>query len=463
MADAEIGLIGLGTMGAALALNIADKGFAVAVWNRTVEKVGAFHRTAGPLADRIVPCETPEALVAALKPPRAVLLMVPAGEAVDKQIAALRPLLSPGDVIVDGGNANFHDTARRVAEAEPVAFFGVGVSGGEDGARNGPSIMGGGPRQAWDRVAPILTAVAADYDGTPCAAWLGEGGAGHFVKTVHNGIEYAEMQAIAEVYGILRDGAGRSAAEIGAIFSRWDDGPLDSYLTEITAMVAAAVDPETDSPMLDVILDRAGQKGTGRWTAIEAQHLAAPVPGIEAAVAARNLSARHDARQRAQETFGAAPRRGEIGVETLEGAMIAGKVLTYAQGFAMIAAASEAFGWELPLPTVARIWRAGCIIRSAMLDDMATALEDGADNLLFAPHFSALLQRHHDALRETVAVAVRHGWPVPALAANLSYFDMLRTGRGTANMIQAQRDYFGAHGFDRIDGRDIRHGPWSAA
>jgi len=465
VSQAEIGLVGLGTMGAALALNIAEKGFPIAVWNRTTSVTREFYANAGDLAGRITPTESLEALVAAIKPPRAIILMVPAGQVVDDQIAALRALLDDDDMIIDAGNANFHDTNRRAAESGTHPFLGIGVSGGEAGARHGPSIMGGGRRVDWDRVAHILTAIAAQYEGSACATWMGEGGAGHFVKTVHNGIEYADMQMIAGVYGIMRDGMGMDAAAIAEVFGGWNAGPLKSYLIEISGRVAAADDPKTGAPMLDVILDRAGQKGTGRWTVIEAQHLAAPVPAIEAAVLARNLSARLDERKLGQALFGAAPKPltpGALSLEMLERALIVGKVLCYAQGFSLISTASEQFGWSLPMPAIARVWRAGCIIRSAMLNDMADALtEDAGRNLMLAPYFAGLLKDGNDALRNTVAVAAQHGLPVPALASGLGYFDMMRTARSTANMIQAQRDYFGAHGFERIDGGAGHHGPWA--
>ena len=461
---AEIGLIGLGTMGAALALNIADNGFDIAVWNRTTSVTHSFAKEAGDLAPRITPTDSLEALVAAIRRPRAIILMVPAGEAVDQQIAALRPLLDPDDLIIDAGNANFHDTNRR-ARADDGPFLGIGVSGGEEGARHGPSIMGGGKKAYWDRVSHILTAIAADFEGTPCATWMGEEGAGHFVKAVHNGIEYADMQMIAEVYGIMRDGMGMEASAIAEVFETWNKGPLQSYLIEISGKVAAAADPRTGGPMLDVIKDAAGQKGTGRWTVIEAQHLAAPIPAIEAAVTARNLSSRLPERQEGEALFGAAPKALAAGVlktDDLERALMAGKILCYAQGFGMIAAASDSFGWALPLPEIAKVWREGCIIRSAMLDDMAAALaEDARRNLMFAPYFADRLKSNHDALRTTVARSALSGLAAPALASGLAYFDTMRTGRGTANMIQGQRDFFGAHGFERMDDdKKGHHGPW---
>ncbi|RQP04473.1 MAG: NADP-dependent phosphogluconate dehydrogenase [Paracoccus sp. BP8] len=460
--DTRIGLIGLGTMGAALALNIAEKGFPIAVWNRTAEVTRRFHAEAGALAERVVPTESLADLVAAIAPPRAIILMVPAGQAVDDQIAALAPLLGPDDLVIDAGNANFHDTDRRASAGLPMRFLGMGVSGGEEGARHGPAIMGGGARADWDRVAPVMQAIAARAeDGTPCATWMGEAGAGHFVKTVHNGIEYADMQMIAEVYGLMRDGLGLPAAAIAETFAGWNGGALKSYLVEISAAVAGAADPLTGQPMLDVILDAAGQKGTGRWTAIEAQHLAAPIPVIEAAVAARNVSARLAERKAGEARFGAAPQALDLALGQLEQALIAGKILCYAQGFAMIEAAGRAFGWQLDLPGIARVWRAGCIIRSAMLNDMATALaEDPSRNLALAPFFAERLEAAMPALRAVVAQGIMAGHAMPALASGLGWFDMMRTGRGTANMIQAQRDFFGAHGFDRLDGQDRHHGPW---
>ncbi|WP_417606490.1 NADP-dependent phosphogluconate dehydrogenase [Primorskyibacter flagellatus] len=464
MSQAEIGLIGLGTMGAALALNIADHGFDIAVWNRTTNVTRDFHASAGQLAARITPTETLEALVEAIAEPRAIILMVPAGQAVDDQIAALRPLLGPDDLIIDAGNANFHDTNRRSRDGSGP-FLGIGVSGGEEGARHGPAIMGGGQRADWNRVAPILTAIAAKFDDTPCANWMGEEGAGHFVKAVHNGIEYADMQMIAEIYGILRDGMGYGPDQVAKVFNRWNGGPLQSYLVEISGKVAGAADKETGKPLLEVIVDAAGQKGTGRWTAIEAQHLAAPIPCIEAAVVARNLSSRRDARADGERLFGAGPvPMGDAAPteDALENALICGKILCYAQGYEMIAAASEQYGWSLDLPTIARTWRAGCIIRSAMLDDMATALAEGGDrNLMFAPHFTKRIQKSHAALRQVVATGVAHGVALPALGAGLAYFDAMRTARGTANMIQGQRDFFGLHGFERFDGRKDQHGPWA--
>jgi 6-phosphogluconate dehydrogenase len=460
----QIGLIGLGTMGSALALNIAEKGFPIAVWNRTAQVTQDFHASAGVLADRITPTRTLADLVAAIQTPRSIILMVPAGQPVDDQLAALTPHLAPDDLVIDAGNANFHDTNRRNASGLPFRFLGMGVSGGEEGARHGPAIMAGGSVEDWTRLAPVLQAIAARAeDGTPCADHMGPSGAGHFVKAVHNGIEYADTEMIAEVYGIMRDGQGLDAPAIGATFARWNEGILRSYLVEISANVAMVHDEASGGPLLDVILDAAGQKGTGRWTAIEALNLAAPIPVIEAAVMARNVSARVGERAAGEALFGPAPSRVEgLATDDLEQALIAGKILCYAQGFAMMTAAGAEYGWALDMPAIARVWRAGCIIRSAMLNDMATALAaDPARNLMLAPFFAGHLRRAVPALRRVVAASALHGLAAPALAAGLAWFDLMRTARGTANMIQAQRDFFGLHGFKRLDGLHLPHGPWA--
>jgi 6-phosphogluconate dehydrogenase len=460
----KVGLIGLGTMGSALALNIAEKGFPIAVWNRTASVTHAFHAEAGPLADRILPADTLGAMVAAMAPPRAIILMVPAGQPVDDQLSALAPLLQPGDLVIDAGNANFRDTNRRAASDLPFRFMGMGVSGGEEGARHGPAIMAGGAAADWARMAPVLQAIAARAeDGTPCADHMGEAGAGHFVKAVHNGIEYADMQMIAETYGVMRDGMGMPAAGIAPVFARWNEGSLRSYLVEIAAKVAAAADPHGSGPLIDMIVDAAGQKGTGRWTAIEALHLAAPIPVIDAAVMARNVSSRRGERAAGEALYGPGPQRvSGLLVEDLEQALIAGKILCYAQGFAMMTAAAAEFGWDLRMPAIARVWRAGCIIRSAMLNDMATALaEDPGRNLILAPFFAGHLRRTIPALRRVVAAGALNGLGLPALSGGLAWFDLMRTARGTANLIQGQRDFFGLHGFDRLDGKPHPHGPWA--
>lgn len=470
MADAEIGLIGLGVMGSNLALNIAEKGNKIAVFNRTVAKTHEFKANAGALSDMIIPCETIEDLAAAIRPPRPIIIMVQAGSAVDEQIAHLRGVLSDNDIMIDAGNANFRDTMRRFKELDGsgLTFIGMGVSGGEEGARHGPSIMVGGTEASWKRVEKVLTAISAKYEGEACAAWLGNDGAGHFVKTIHNGIEYADMQMIAEIYGILRDGLGMAPKEIGKVFDTWNKGRLDSYLIEITAKVLAADDPKTGKPMVDMILDRAGQKGTGKWSAIEAQQLGIPATAIEAAVAARVLSSLKDERVAAEKAYGKdgvekfSGTKDEI-LADLELALFAGKIAAYAQGFAVMAAASKEFGWNLPMPTIAKIWRAGCIIRSQFLGTLAKAFSGGpVANLLMTPAFIEMMQEAHPGLRRIVARSAEAGLPTPALSSALGYFDSYRLGRGTSNVIQAQRDFFGAHGFERIDEAGAHHGPWGS-
>ncbi len=469
MQTSDIGLIGLGTMGAMLSLNIAEKGFRISVYNRTGSKTDTFMKNAGDLASSITPTKTLEDFVASLTPPRNIILMVPVGQPVDDQIAALRPLLDATDMIIDAGNANFHDTNRRAADAVSanLPYLGIGVSGGEEGARFGPSIMGGGTAEDWGRVSQILEAISAKYDGRPCATLMGPAGAGHFVKTVHNGIEYADMQLIAETYGIMRDGLNLSAAECASVFDGWNTGVLESYLVEITGKVSAAIDPDTKAPVLDIILDRAGQKGTGRWTVIESQQLGAAVPTIEAAVAARNLSAALEKRQEGAALFGDATTPDatiDLSAADLEAALIAGKIMCYAQGFDLLMAAAGHYGWHLPMKAIAEVWREGCIIRSSMLNDMAKALDEAPDrNLMFAPYFAGLMEEHEGALRRVVARSVEKGLAVPAMAASISYFDTMRASRTFANMIQAQRDFFGAHSFERIDSDGAFHGPWGDA
>ncbi len=470
MQQAEIGLIGLGVMGSNLALNIAEKGNRIAVFNRTTARTDEFLGEAGPLAGQIVACHTIEEFVAAIRPPRPIIIMIKAGDAVDQQIDALMPHLSGGDIMIDAGNANFRDTMARFERLSGtgLTFIGMGVSGGEEGARHGPSIMVGGTPESYARVESVLTSIAAKYENDPCCAWLGPNGAGHFVKTIHNGIEYADMQMIAEIYGILRDGLGKDATEIGSIFGGWNKGRLNSYLIEITEKVLTAADPATGAPMVDVILDKAGQKGTGKWSVIEAQQMGIPATAIEAAVAARSLSSMKSEREAAEALFGTEKLPFALSGGNLENdlelALFAAKIAAYAQGFAVMAAASKEFGWALPMPTIAKIWRAGCIIRSQFLDEITrafTAMPDAA-NLIVTPAFSTMVKESLPSLRRVVAAAVSAGLPVPALASALTYFDAYRQSRGTANLIQAQRDFFGAHGFDRTDGKDIHHGPWGS-
>ncbi len=470
---ADIGLVGAGVMGSALALNLADNGYKVAVYGKSPHKVQACAAAAKEqnLKGEIIPCATSAEMVAHVRAPRPFLLLVPAGDAVDSVIAELRPLIDKGDLIIDAGNGNFHNTRERTKalEADGYAFLGLGVSGGSEGARHGPAIMAGGSPALWSRVEEPLKAISAKHNGEACCEWFGPDGAGHFVKTIHNGIEYADMQMIAEAYGVMRDGLGMQAGEIGAVFQRWNEGPLGSFLIEITGQTAQIADPETGKPLLDVIQDKAGQKGTGRWSVIEAQHLAAPASTIEAAVVARNISSRKDAREEMEALFGAAPT--ELGdalgdrnatLHALEQALIAGKIACYAQGFEVFKAASATYEWGLDYAAIARVWRAGCIIRSVFLDDITRVLgEDSDAHLMATPFFADLMRDNQGGLRNTVAACATHGLPAPALSAALSYFDMYRTGRGTANMVQIQRDFFGHHGFERVDNDGGGyHGPW---
>ena len=465
MTQISLGLIGVGTMGAALALNIAEHGYDLALYNLEPEAIDNLIGRAGDLAAHLTKAQSIETLVAAMVPPRAILMLVPAGAPVEESINALLPHLDPGDIILDLGNSDFRDTQARTAKVEAAGFqfMGVGVSGGEDGARHGPSMMAGGSNRGWDSLQPVFEAIAADYKGSPCVAHLGSDGAGHFVKTVHNGIEYADMQMIAEVYGLLRDGEGRSAGEIAPLFRRWNSGDLESFLIQTTAEALEAVDPDTGQPMVDVIVDQAGQKGTGRWTVIEAVRMGQSASIIEAAVGSRVLSSERQVRQAAQAALRAnAGTAIEFGEDDLEAAFRVGRILSYAQGFRILKAGSEEFHWSLDFGRIAEIWRAGCIIRSALLDDIASAFESDLphDRLILSDHFTQLLKANVDALRRVVSKAVMAGLPVPALSSAVSWFDEVSQAPGTANLIQAQRDIFGAHGFQRLDKKGAFHGPW---
>ncbi|HEY8596317.1 MAG TPA: NADP-dependent phosphogluconate dehydrogenase [Devosiaceae bacterium] len=464
MFEADIGLIGLGVMGANLALNIAEKGYKVAVHNRTASKIDEFVNSAGALAANVGGHHELAEFVKMIKRPRSIIIMVKAGGPVDSVIESLLPHLEEGDSIIDAGNANFHDTVRRFGELTPkgIGFLGVGVSGGEEGARHGPSIMVGGSKEQWHNAEAVLTAISAKFKGEPCCAYLGKGGAGHFVKTIHNGIEYADMQMIAEVYGVMRDGLGMTPKASAEVFRKWNEGPLNSYLIEISGHVLDAVDEKTGKPLVELIVDKAGQKGTGRWSAIAAQDMGVPATAIEGAVAARSLSALKDERVAAEKIYGKRSAGAvDISLDDLEKALLAGKIAAYAQGFAVIAKASEENNWGVPLDTVAKIWRAGCIIRSQFLDKMAATYEKGDQvNLMVAPDFVEVMKANHGALRKVVAAAALGEFPVPCLAAALNYFDGYRQALGTANMIQGLRDFFGAHGFEMVDREGEQHGHW---
>ncbi len=464
MSTADIGLIGLAVMGSNLALNIAEKGHTIAVTNRTASKIDDFIANAGDLADRIIGKADLVEFIQTIKRPRSIIIMVKAGQPVDDMIEQLLPHLDKGDAIIECGNSLFTDTQRRFDYLTPkgIGYLGVGVSGGEEGARHGPSIMVGGSKEQWHNAEAVLTAIAAKFNGESCCAYLGEGGAGHFVKTIHNGIEYADMQMIAEVYGVMRDGLGMSPSECAKVFKKWNEGPLNSYLIEITGHVLDYTDDKTGKPLVDLILDKAGQKGTGRWSAIAAQQMGVPATAIEGAVAARSVSSVKDERVAAEKVYGK-PSAGsaDVTLEDLEKALLAGKIVAYAQGFAVLQKASEENGWALPLATIAKIWRAGCIIRSRFLDQMSAAYAKGGNqNLLMVPDFVAIMQDSHSALRKVVAAGALGEFPLVCLSASLSYFDSYRQARGTANLIQGQRDFFGAHGFEMLDREGEQHGVW---
>ncbi len=468
MSKSRIGLLGLAVMGQNLARNIAR--FAtVTVYNRTTERTKEF--LAGPAQGAAIRgAETLEELVGSLERPRTLILMVQAGRPVDAVLAQLRPLLTAGDIVVDGGNSFYQDTIRRGTELAPAGlhYVGMGVSGGEEGALNGPSLMPGGPRAAYDHLAPILTKIAAqtDDDGA-CVSYIGEGGGGHYVKMIHNGIEYGNMQLIAEVYELLRRLEGRTAPEIGAVFAQWNETELQSYLVEITATVLRYTDPETQQPLVDLILDTSGQKGTGRWTSQDALDLGVPIPTIDAAVWSRNISARKDERVRAAQVLGGPPSEGMAAAgsdftEQVRAALYAAKIITYAQGMKLLREASQEYGFGLNLAEVARIWKGGCIIRAALLDQIKAAFLDTPDltSLLLHPPLTAQVTARIGALRQVVALARGQGIPCPALSASLDYYESYRQERLPANLIQAQRDYFGAHTYQRTDKPGIFHTEW---
>jgi 6-phosphogluconate dehydrogenase len=464
--EADVAVAGLAVMGQNLARNLASKGSSVAVFNRTRARTDHFIAGYGG-EGRFLAAASGRELVAALRRPRRIILMVKAGEPVDETIAELAPLLDPGDVLMDGGNSFFRDTERRGAELaqREILFLGAGISGGEEGALHGPSIMPGGPRAAWEAMAPLLTAIAARHGGDPCCAYIGPGGAGHYVKMVHNGIEYADMQLIAEAYDLLRRVLELDAGELAAVFSDWNQGDLDSYLIQITSAVLRKRDPETGGPLVDLIRDEAGQKGTGRWGSESALELGVPATAIAEAVFARYLSALRERRLRAAQLLPgpAAAKPDPDGlVDAVRDALYASKVIAYAQGFDQMLAASRAFGWNLDLGALAAIWRAGCIIRARFLDRITDAYREQPDleSLLFAPYFVDALERTQGSWRRVVALAMEQGVPVPAFSSALAYFDGFRSSRLPANLIQGLRDYFGAHTYQRLDREGSFHTEW---
>jgi len=459
MSQADIGVIGLAVMGENLILNMESKGFTVACYNRTIRKVDEF--LAGRAKGKnIIGCHRLDEFVAALQRPRKIMLMVKAGQPVDDFIEQLLPLLEPGDILIDGGNSNFHDTIRRTkyVESKGLLYVGTGVSGGEEGALRGPSIMPGGSPAAWPHVKPIFQKIAAHTkEGEPCCEWVGENGAGHFVKMVHNGIEYGDMQLIGETYHLMRDGLGLSNDEMHKIFAQWNRGALDSYLIEITRDILAYKD-EQGNYVLDLILDAAGQKGTGKWTVIAALDAGQPLTLIAEAVFARCLSALKEERVAASKKLSGPAGEKFRGhkkelVEDLKNALYAAKICSYAQGFQLMRAAAKEFGWNLNYGGIALMWRGGCIIRSAFLGKIrdAFARDAGLVNLLLDPFFRRAVARAQDSWRRVVTTAVRLGIPTPAMSSALAYYDGYRTARLPANLLQAQRDYFGAHTYERVD------------
>nr|WP_154895364.1 NADP-dependent phosphogluconate dehydrogenase [Paenibacillus xylanexedens] len=467
MAKQQIGVIGLAVMGKNLALNIESRGFTVSVFNRSPEKTNDLLKEAE--GKNLTGTFSIEEFVASLESPRKILIMVQAGKATDATIEQLLPHLDEGDIIIDGGNAYFPDTQRRSKELEEkgIRFIGTGVSGGEEGALKGPSIMPGGQESAYKLVEPILTAISAKVGDDPCCTYIGPDGAGHYVKMVHNGIEYGDMQLIGEAYHLLKSVLNVSVEELHEIFTEWNQGELDSYLIEITADIFSKYDPETGKPMVDVILDAAGQKGTGKWTSQSALDLGVPLSMITESVFSRFLSAMKDERVAASKILNGPKVEAFSGdkkafIESVRKALFASKIVSYAQGFAQMRAASDEYGWDLKYGNIAMIFRGGCIIRSQFLQNIKEAYDKDAalKNLLLDPYFQNIVESYQDAWREVVAAAVQQGIPVPGFSSALSYYDSYRTERLPANLLQAQRDYFGAHTFKRVDKEGSFHHNW---
>ncbi|MBU0477685.1 decarboxylating NADP(+)-dependent phosphogluconate dehydrogenase [bacterium] len=467
MQKADIGLIGLAVMGENLVLNMESKGFTVAVFNRTVEKVDRFIN-GGAKGKNIIGTHSIEEFVNSLKSPRKIMLMVKAGQAVDDFMEKLIPYLEKGDIIIDGGNSHFPDTIRRAKylESKELLFIGTGVSGGEEGALKGPSIMPGGSPEAWKHVKPILQKICAIADGEPCCQWIGSDGSGHFVKMVHNGIEYGDMQLICEAYFLMKNALGIKALEQHKIFAEWNKGELDSYLIEITRDILSKTDPDTGKPLVEIILDTAGQKGTGKWTSQAALDLGVPAPTIAEAVFARCISAIKEERVNASKVLNGPSEKYEGDkeefVKAIKDALYASKVCSYAQGYALMRAAAKEYGWNLNFGEIALMWRGGCIIRARFLGEIKKVFDKSPDlpNLLLDSYFKEIVEKNQDNWRKVVAAAVELGIPTPAFSSALAYFDSYRRESLPANLLQAQRDYFGAHTYKRTDKEGTFHTDW---
>lgn len=455
----QFGMLGLGVMGQNLALNIERNGYTTAVWDRELEEVEKFIKNQAQ-DTQILGAHSIQELVESLARPRKVMMMIKAGEPVDWTIDLLKPHLQEGDIIIDGGNSNFQDSRRREKDlaAENFRFLGTGVSGGESGALWGPSLMPGGQLEAYQELRPIFEAIAAQVDDGPCVTYCGPDGAGHFVKMVHNGIEYGDMQLIAEAYHILKDALSLENSELAEIFAEWNEGVLDSYLIDITAKIFTVVDPQSDRSLVDLVLDKAGQKGTGKWTSQVALDLGVAIPTIHAAIEARFLSALKDERVKASQSISGPPGKHYSGDEgemifSVRDALYASKICSYAQGFALIRAGSEKYQWDINLSEVSRIWKGGCIIRARFLDEIKQAYQRQPDlpNLLLDPSFRDWVSQAQPRWRKTVATAQDLGIPVMAMASSLAYWDTYRTANLPQNLTQAQRDFFGSHRYERVD------------
>ena len=466
--QADIGLIGLAVMGQNLVLNIESRGYAAAVYNRTAERTREFmEQRAG--GKKILAGYSIEEFLGSLKRPRKVMIMVKAGKPVDEVIGQIEPYLEKGDILIDGGNSFFQDTIRRTRELEAKGFryIGTGVSGGEEGALHGPSIMPGGTREAYDQVGKILLEISAKIDGEPCCTYIGSDGAGHYVKMVHNGIEYGDMQLIAEAYMLMKNALGMSHEQMHRTFTEWNKGELDSYLIEITADILSKTDPETGEPLVELILDKAGQKGTGKWTSQSALDLGISTPTVAEAVFARCISAVKEQRVEASSVLSgpntAFHGDGEEFIESIRQALYASKICSYAQGFALMQSAAQEYGWDLKPGEIAMIWRGGCIIRAKFLGKIKEAYDRNPDlrNLLMDPYFSKIVQNNQLRWRQVVSTAIQMGVPVPGFSSAITYYDAYRNERLWANMIQAQRDYFGAHTYQRTDREGIFHTEWT--